>query len=486
LRFELPEGFRTRFEELLEASRELGWRASADSNGSFAFERVPAVPGSILSAVMAGYEHGALEAPLVPTRDLELVLAPPKLPFAGVLRGEVRDPSGAGVSGARVGLGLVSVVSDEVGRFEVPLARAVTAEVITAVKTGFLPARLERPGEPDADSSGWPDSVVLVLAGPALTIRGVVLDHEAQPVSGAKVWVHDPTPGAPIGMMPTHLEPLMAGAPVPPMALESEANLPSEDGDNFYDWTTNMRAPSALWHWVDTDATGHFELGGLDQRRYRLDVLRSGGLEVITSESLAAGDTSAVVRLGPPDVFERVDGRVLAGDGSPLPGVQVSLYRPMIDVRARIFGGNSQVVVIQPAGSVTTDADGRFGFDDVPKTGAMLSVRGDDIVPAAAEVASDSLDIRVELRCHLEVVLRDPLGRFDGISVADQDGKGLDILVLTEGSANAWTGVPLVQGRSGVVSVSSRARVLKLLKAGALVETRALDLVPGEVNRIEL
>ena len=116
----------------------------------------------------------------------------------------------------------------------------------------------------------------------------------------------------------------------------------------------------------------------------------------------------------------------------------------------------------------------------------MLSVRGDDIVPAKVDITGDSVDIRVEMRCHLEVVLRDPVGRFDAISVADEDGAGLDILVLTEGSTNAWTGVPLVQGRSGVVSVSSRARTLKLFKDGALAETRALDLLPGDVNRIEL
>lgn len=486
VRFELPEGFRTRFDELLEASRVLGWQSGSDRDGVFALERVPAVPGATLSAVLAGYAHVSLEVPLVSAHDLELVLRRPVLPLAGVLRGEVRESGGARVSGARVGLGLTSVVSDEQGRFEVPLARAVTAEVITAVKAGFLPARLERPGEPGPDTSGWPAHVVLVLPGPALAIRGVVLDHEGKPVPAARVWVHDPTPSAPIGMVPGFLEPLMAGASVPPAALESEANLPAEDGDNFYDWHTNVHAPSALWHWVETDATGHFELGGLDQRRYRLDVLRPGGLEVITSDSLAAGEATAVIRLAPPDVHARVRGRVLAEDGSGIFGVEVSLYRPMIDARARIFGGRSQVVVIEPAGTRTTDAEGAFEFSDVPRTGAVFSVRGDDIVPTSADVTGESVDIPVEVRCHLEVVLREPFGRFDGIQVKDGEGQGLDILVLTEGSTNAWTSVPLVRGRSGVVSVSSRARTLELLQGEAVVETRALDLLPGDVNRIEL
>ncbi len=486
VRFELPEGFRTRFSELLEATRSSGWRSGTDASGAFTFTRVPAVAGATLSAVAAGYERDEIEAPLVSARALELVLFRPKMPLSGVLRGRVVDPQGLLVSGARVGLGLSSVVSDERGEFELALARAVTSEVLSAVKAGFLPARLERPGEPGPDRSGWPDDVTLVLAGPALAIQGVVLDHEGKPVNGARVWVHDPTPGTPIGQMPTFLEPLMAGAPIPPSALESEARLPEEDGDDFFDWHTNAREPSALWHWVVTDGAGGFELGGLDQRRYRLDVLRTGSLEIVTSDAFAAGESAVVIRLGPPDVFERVDGRVLSEDGQPLADIGVGLFRPVIDARARIFGGNSQVVMVEHAGRATTDAEGRFHFEDVPRSGAQISVRGDQIVPTKVDVAAATLDIPVEMRCHLEVVLLESAGRFDAIEVADGDGQRLDLMVLTEGSMNAWTSVDLVDGRSGVVSVSSRARELRLFKSGALVEARAIDLQAGDVNRIEL
>src|SRR6185503_10778079 len=199
-----------------------------------------------------------------------------------------------------------------------------------------------------------------------------------------------------------------------------------------------------------------------------------------------AGESAAVIRLGPPDLFERVDGRVLSEDGQPLADISVELYRPMIDARARIFGGNSQVVMIEVAGHATTDAEGRVHFENVPKTGAQLSVRGDGIVPTKADIVARTLDIPVEVRCHLEVVLRESAGRFDFIQVADGEGQRLDVMVLTEGSVNAWTGVKLVDGRSGVVSVSSRARELRLFKSGILVETHAIDLQAGDVNRIEL
>jgi RNA polymerase sigma factor (sigma-70 family) len=486
VRFELPRGFRTRFTEVLEAGRALGWRASSDAEGRFVFERVPAVAGCTLSAVLAGYEHDEIQAPESAARDLELVLFRPKLPLEGVLRGEVLAPDGARVPGARVGLGLASVVSDEQGRFELALARAVTADQLTAVKAGFLPARLERPGEPGAGRSGWPDHVELVLGGVALSIRGTVLDHEKKPVSGARVWVHDPTPTTPIGRMPGFLEPLMAGAPIPPEVLESEAHMPAEDGDNFYDWYTNVHEPSALWHWATTDGEGRFELGGLDRRRYKLDVLAKGSLQLETSQGFEAGERSAVVRLEPPDVFARVEGRVHSAAGVPVLDVSVSLFRPMIDARARIFGGNSQVVLIEPAGRTTTDATGRFTLENVPRKGARVSLRGDGIVPFSAEITAAELDLPVEVRCHLEVVLRaDTATRFDQIQAYDGEGTRLDLMVLTEGSTNAYTGIELVGGRSGVVSVSERARELRFLKDGAVVETRTLDLVPGDVNRIE-
>ncbi len=485
VRFRLPEGFHARFTEILEATRPQGWIAVSDPGGRFAFERVPAVGGARLRAVLAGYEMDEIEAPLASDRGLELVLFRPRVPLTGVLRGKVLDRDGTFVGGARVGLGLSSVVSDEQGDFVIDLERAVSSDLLTAVKAGYLPARMERPQAPRQDASGWPDHVVLVLGAPALSIRGRVVDERGEPVPGARLWLHDPTPTAPIGQMPTFLEPQMAGLPVPPQALESEANLPAQDGDNFWDWHTNAREPNGFWNWVVSDGSGAFELTGLDERRYRLDVLRPGSLDVATSEPFRAGDTGAVVRLGPPDFFEQVSGRILAQDGQPIPGVEVGLFRPMVDVTARVFGGRSQVVMLEYAGHVSTDAEGRFNFTRVPKKGARVSIRADGIVPESVQVTQASFEVEVEQRCHLEVVLRPPVDRFDRIRVFDEEGQRLDLMVLTEGSVNAWTDVALVEGRSGVVSVSSRARMLQLFKDGALVDTLDLDLIPGEVNRIE-
>jgi hypothetical protein len=143
-------------------------------------------------------------------------------------------------------------------------------------------------------------------------------------------------------------------------------------------------------------------------------------------------------------------------------------------------------VLIEQGGHTTTDATGRFTLENVPRKGAKVELRGDGIVPFSVEITAAELDLPVEVRCHIEVVLRaDTATRFDQIQAADGEGKRLDLLVLTEGSTNAYTGIELVGGRSGIVSVSERARELRFLKDGAVVETKPLDLVPGDVNRIE-
>ena len=486
VQFRLPHGFRTRFSDVLDASAQQAWRVQSDADGRFLFESVPAVREALLNAVLAGYDMEELAAPESSDATLELVLFRPLPPVQGALRGRVVDVSGAAVPDARVGLGLASVLSDERGDFSIPFRRALTTDELVATKAGYLPARMERPSEPDEASSGWPDHVVLVLPGPALALRGHVLDVEGAPVAGARVWLHDPTPGAPVGRMPTTLEGLMAGAEVPARALESQASLPEEDGDSYTDSWGSARSPSAFWSWVTTDSSGGFDLTGLEARRYRLDVQRPGTLEVVTSEPFHAGESGVVVRLPAREVFAEVRGRVRGPDGRALAGLSLELYRPMRDVTARVFGGRSRVVMSEFGDSVTSGADGSFRFTNVPRSGASLTVRGDDIVPTKVDIASDELEIVVDLRCHLEVVLREPVARYDRIEVADEQGQGLDLMVLSNGGMQAWTDVDLVDGRSGVLSVSSRARLLRLFKDDALQGTLTIDLDLDEVNRIEL
>lgn len=485
VRFQLPEGFHARFSEVLDATRERRWRTQAEAQGRFRFERVPAVHGARLTGVLAGYEPGVLEVPEFSDAGLVLVLARPRTTSAGALQGLVLDPAGAPVAGARVALGLASVLSDERGEFALELARAVTSDELVAVKVGYLPARLERPGRPDEPRGGWPARVELVLPGPALALSGRVLDHDGRPVPGARVWLHDPTPGAPVGLLPTSLEAVMGGAPVPARALESLAELPEQDGDNFSDSRDRALEPDAFWNWVTSDGSGAFELTGLEPRRYRLDVLRPEVLDVFTSAPFEAGTHGIVVQLDAPALHPLVRGRILDEDGAPVAGAALTVLRPMVDVTARVFGGSSHVSRVEFGATATSDADGRFELRDVPLAGAALYARGEGIVPSSRPIDGPELELVVERRCHLEVVLREPVTRYERIQVLDGNGQPLDLLQLTEGSTSAESHAEFVSGRTGVYSVSARARTLRLYR-GAEFDSVPLDLVAGEVNRLEL
>lgn len=487
VRLDLPRGFDTRFDQVLEGSMRLEpSERVTGSAGDFLLAGVPLVAGARLSAVRAGFEREELELAAESRADLTLVLLRPKVPAAGALRGVVLDSLGGPVSGARVGLGLSSTTSDEHGEFALTLARAVTADTLVAVKAGFQPARLERPSEPDATSSGWPEEVVLVLGAPALSIRGVVLDHEEEPVPGAKVWLHDPTPAAPIGRFLTDLETLMAGVELPTDALAQEASPLASDGTAT--WTTDdmPQGPSAAWNWVRTDATGAFELTGLEAREYRLDVLAPGVLAVATSRRIPAGSENARVRLEPPELWPELAGRVVTEQGLGLEGVQLFLVLAASDRSARVFGGTVRALQYEPGSMGQSGADGRFTFTDVPRRGARLLLRGDGILPMTVDVDSERLEIVAESRVQLELEITREPQRYDRFGFAALDGERLDVLYLSHGSSDARRSGELVDGRSGVVSASSRARTLLLFKNGAEVERMAIQLVPGEVNRIGL
>lgn len=490
VRYAFPEAFHTRFADVLDATSERSWVVETDPDGRFTLERVPAIEGAALRASLFGYEADELPAPLRSDDALLLILDRPEVPLAGAVRGRVVDPSGAPVEAAHVAMGVESVVTDEAGDFEIDLRYAVTSDELTAVKAGFRPGRMERPSAPGEGTTGWPDFVVVELGAPALTIRGRILDHDGVPVSDAKVWLADPTPTAPIGRMPSNLEALMAGGPVPPQAVESRSFRPERDGDSFTDFVARAGPPSALWFWVGTDAGGRFELPGLDDRHYRLNVL-AAGLEIVTTGPIRAGVDDEVVRLPKPDVYPRVQGTVRAPGGKPVAGVSVRPWRPVFDATSRVFGGTSQVMLVERAESVVTDDQGRFSFDDVPRHGVRLTFDADSIVPTRLSLedvdSPRALDVRVAFRCHLQVVVKDPDEKpYDAIAITDADGHPLDIMLLSEGSVNAFTDVPLIDGKSGVVSISSEARELQFLQDGEVQESVRIDPVPGEVNLVEL
>ncbi len=486
----LPRGFETRFADNLEATHVLGWQTLTDAEGRFTLPRAPQIADATVTVVADGFQSQSQPEPQASSLDLLFVLVRPAAPLAGSLRGRVLNESGAPVVDARVALGLTSTLSAANGEFAINLTRAITADRLTAVKLGFRPASLDRPQEPTATSNGWPDFVELRLGGPALSITGRVVDSNGKPRPKLRLWLADPTAFGVIGRVPVQLENLMSGATVLPEIVASEPPPDAEDGDDFMDSFRGAGPSTAYWSWVATDSDGRFTINGLDERRYQVRMMDDATLSVFTSKPILAGSRDVKIEMPDMPVYPVVAGRVLGPRGKPIAGVRITLRREAFGTRTRVFGGTAQYGVIQHRESATTDSDGLFEFKDVPREGVGLDLRADGIVPRefslADAAAPDNLELTVEARCRMEVRLKAPIARADRLAVRDADGRGLDVLLITQGSVNAYTDVGLVDGRSGVVSVSSAARTLVLLHGEQVVETHAIDLLEDEINVLEL
>jgi hypothetical protein len=176
-------------------------------------------------------------------------------------------------------------------------------------------------------------------------------------------------------------------------------------------------------------------------------------------------------------VWTEFAGRVVS-DGAPVANVDVSLRCSAHEVQARAFGGRVELRFDFPGARTRTDADGRFTLRDVPKHGCFVVMRGDSIIPhsvtLAPTMAARGTDLEVEGRCQLRVDLAPPVDRADAIALVDGDDGPLDLLVLSFGSTNATTDLPLHAGKSATFSCSTRTRRLILLKNGQPVDSLTL------------
>lgn len=169
-------------------------------------------------------------------------------------------------------------------------------------------------------------------------------------------------------------------------------------------------------------------------------------LQLATSVPIAAGTQDARIALDAPELWETFEGRVLS-NGAPVANVDVSLRCRAHDVQARAFGGRVELCFDFPGARTRTDAEGRFKLPDVPKHGCFIVMRGETIIPHShtlePTLSARGTDIEVEGRCQLRVDLAPPVDRADAIALVDGEGQPLDILVLSFGSTNATTSLPV-------------------------------------------
>ena len=485
----MPEGFDQRFGQLLERTRPRGWDARSGDRGRFTLADLPRIDDARLRCMLEGYQAQSIPVP-ASGGSANFVLRRPEFTPAGRLAGRVTTPRGDPVPGARVAIGTTWTVADREGEFVVDLGRATTTDRIVAVQKGFQPATMERPLEPGEGHTGWPDYVELRLGPPPLSIEGRVVDPDGEPLPGVQVWIADATPFGVIGRMPTPLENLSAGALVPPQALLVPQRVPPATGEHHYSSLHSAGPPTAFWNWQGTSDAGRFRIDGLADRTYRLRVMDPASLIDVESAPIRAGSTGVEI-LFPATETRRLQGVVVDPSGRPLAGVGIHLQRDAHRARQSILRGTETVAVFhQQEHRVVSGADGEFVIERAPRGAVRLACSADHVMPTGYEVEPGSstteVEVVVEVRCHVEVILASRKERADAVAVEDELGRRLDMQIIRDGSVSSSNGMSLVDGKTGVFAVGGQARELVLVLGTEIVDRLPLELVPGEIVTLEL
>lgn len=471
-----PQGFEARFEVELAGTQQPQWTATSDVDGRFELRGAPALEGGELRVAALGFEALVLPAPTrdEPSMQLELrrVAAARRL-----LRGRVVRADGWPAEDALVSFGERATRVDRSGEFAFELTESSTARRLTAVAPGQLPAEHEFESAPRAATES--EFVELRLGGAALSITGRVVDENGAPRAGGRVWALDTENFGLLGSVPLQLEALLAGAPIPAAAIESQAD--AQRGRDYHS-ARPQTAPDALLSWTTTDEHGHFELGGLLPRSYRLAALEPQLRWGAMSESISAGERGVVLVASSEALYPLVRGRVVDQRGRPVSAATVLPWVSAFSARLDLGGRRSHVSRFFTGAPVRTDELGRFELRDVLRERLNFMVEGDAITPTytSIEQLRDPLEfeIRVAARAQLEIVAAPE--SITAVRALDEHGRVVELLELRADGYSNYERFELTGGRSGVLSVGTHACLLELWAGDELRERVALDLRAGE------
>ena len=469
---QLPADFDTRFPMPLDRAGRARWMLRADQDGALTTRALPRIDGATLLCTADAFAPTTLPLPANDDEHLQFVMR--AFHYAeGELRGRVVDPTGAAAPGARVAMGVTSVVSAADGTFALSLRRAGWPTAIVAAKAGHLPARCEIPRQGGTRPEDWPQPLELRLGPAPQSVRGRVVDQDGRGLAKAEVWIADPTPLGIAGLLPLQLEYLLAGGPVPPQAARMpvpHADSPTTEG-HFMDNASVVPMPTACWFYATTDENGAFELGGLLDRPYSLRALDvTTGLFGDASD--VHGGTTVDVVIRREHVWPELRGRVVSRRGEGVAGVEIKQSLVAFRHEARVPGGRFEGTALREGASTVTADDGSFVLRNVGSRHCTFALSGDPVLPTnvrAADIA-DPLHcvFPVQSRCQVEVLLADAQ-EADQVTCFDADGKPLDLAVLRRNSNAFLTELPLHEGRSGLFVVGESAAKLVLTRGGQLV-----------------
>ena len=452
LRVSWDANVRSRFSRVLDRSLLVEAEARTDAAGHFELDSVPSTSLATLEVEHVGHATRWLEIPQASDWNLAIVLES-DTDRVRVLAGRVVDLEGNPVADAWIGLDGVTARSGPEGQFALPIDEPGERGVLMAASSGREPAFLERAAASNLDPAAWPEPLELVIGGPALSIRGRVLDAAGEPVAGAAVELLDKTP---FGAIPLNdSSDLLVGA-----ELES---LLAGLGCCGYGG-------------AEADAHGHFVLGSLTQREYKLRVHDSQSLTFVELAA-APGPREIEIRMPDPGPLQRFAGRVVFPDGSPASGAHVRL---MVQAEGQPLRLGAQV---------TADADGRFATEGAKKVVTHFWIEEAEPLPGNSrfvELAGrDPLRLELVLprSCHVQVELADP-AEATSFELRDAEGNVLNATFYNGNLAWGQPRIDLVEGRSQALLASELATELALYRGDELLRRVPIALAPGELTTV--
>ena len=477
-----PSDLSARVGAVLDSSLHETWSTVSRAEGRFTIERAPAIPGSALDVHRRSHVPVSAIAPTSDTSNLIIELPTSAVDSQNSITGIVLRADGSPATRARIAAGTASTFANSSGRFALDLTGAGEVAEITAVEAGSLAGRWDFDAPLSRSDHAPLHDIEIRLGSQPLVIRGTVVSEDGTPQGGARVWITGGTEFGYVGRVPLSVEALAAGALIPAEAFDS-----LHFDESHYGSATPWGTSDAMLSYVETSDDGSFEIGGLNDRSYRIGALGAALSWATESAPVPAGRLDARIIAPTRDVYDVVAGTVRTHSGTPLRGVTVTPFIAVYDVERQTHHGKTNIKRFSLGTPTVTDENGSFVLTGVPTEHVQLHLIADDIVPAytSLEDLEDPRNVVVSVlaRIHLDVdcaSLHERLDRDLSMSVVDGDGSALPILEMRADGYTTREVHHLLRGRSGVVSITSDARALVLLHGDDVVETIPLQPRPGQ------
>jgi RNA polymerase sigma-70 factor (ECF subfamily) len=349
------------------------------------------------------------------------------------VRGVVLDERGQPVPDARVGFDLPSASTDASGRFLVDAKGIQAGTEIVAAAPLFVPARVPfDPGKTEYEIRFGPRSKVLA---------GLIVDAGGNPMRHANVRITDPT---------------ITGR----STLEDVA-------------TNGLSGPGTQ---CDTEADGHFTLGGLLDRSYELEVADPETLRSVRAGPFEAGRQDVEIRFTPDTRTGRVAGRVVDRSGAPVPRAPVSLSREFATNRGTITRNLHE----------STDDTGVFEFKDVPLDVSKIrfGIERELLVDHALLPGEDleHLVLVASRRAHFRIDRSESSVEADSFQLLDASGNRMPILKAEGRVSQSGMKWPITGSLTGILSSAEAAETLVLERNSVEVARIPIRIIPGKLT----